>query len=376
MKITVSRHVSVLQIAFVMLFVSYFIPDLAKSNTMIEQILRYGSYVMFLYGGGKKSLESNQMLRFALFEFLAIAISLFTRDFYWCIIITIILLVSIQKMEWTFNVGFSILLISIILVILCCVVGILPNLITNRLNDTVNRYTLGFYHSNVLPLCYMYLFLFRIVIKKILSKKEVLLWILIGFGIYYACRSRTSYGCILVLSFMNIVAPIIRSKKILNLTKIIAQLSPVIASIFSISITLQQGKYDVKMYAINEFFSGRFAIAYHYIRKFGIHAINFMSGSKYAAGQVILDNGFLYTGIRYGLLFLVFYFWLFYRLGKRFENSFLLLTVLIVLSFANMVDNDLYSYGFLPFLMLAVGKQTNNKILLNLNYSRQSRERS
>ena len=38
---------------------------------MIEQILRYGSYVMFLYGGGKKSLESNQMLRFALFEFLA-----------------------------------------------------------------------------------------------------------------------------------------------------------------------------------------------------------------------------------------------------------------------------------------------------------------
>ena len=148
MKITVSRHVSVLQIAFVMLFVSYFIPDLAKSNTMIEQILRYGSYVMFLYGGGKKSLESNQMLRFALFEFLAIAISLFTRDFYWCIIITIILLVSKQKMEWTFNVGFSILLISIILVILCCVVGILPNLITNRLNDTVNRYTLGFYHSN------------------------------------------------------------------------------------------------------------------------------------------------------------------------------------------------------------------------------------
>ena len=48
MKITVTRHVSVLQIAFVMLFVSYFIPDLAKSNTMIEQILRYGSYVMFL----------------------------------------------------------------------------------------------------------------------------------------------------------------------------------------------------------------------------------------------------------------------------------------------------------------------------------------
>ena len=69
----------------------------------------------------------------------------------------------------------------------------LPNLVTNRLNDTANRYAVGFYHSNVLPLCYMYLFLFRLVIKKFLSKKETFIWVLIGLCIYYLCKSRTSY---------------------------------------------------------------------------------------------------------------------------------------------------------------------------------------
>lgn len=160
---------------------------------------------------------------------------------------------------------------------------------------------------------------------------------------------------------MNIIAPLIHGKRILNFTRIIAQLSPVIASVFSLSITLQQGNYDVRMYAINEFFSGRYAIAYHYIRKFGIRAISFMSASEYAENQAVLDNGFLYTGIRYGLLFLLFYFFIFYKLGKLFKNNFLMLIVLIVLSIANMVDNDLYSYGFLPFLMLAFGEKASNK---------------
>jgi hypothetical protein len=361
MKITVSRHISVLQVAFIMLFVSYFIPDLAKSSTVVEQLLRYGSYVLFLYEGGKKSLESNQLLRFFLFEIFAIVISIFTRDFYWCIIITIILLISNQNMEWTFNTGFNVLLVSTTLVILACLIGVLPNLVTNRLNDTANRYAVGFYHSNVLPLCYMYLFLFRLVIKKFLSKKETIIWVLIGLCIYYLCKSRTSYACVLILSLMNIIAPLIHGKRILNFTRIIAQLSPVIASVFSLSITLQQGNYDVRMYAINEFFSGRYAIAYHYIRKFGIRAISFMSASEYAENQAVLDNGFLYTGIRYGLLFLLFYFFIFYKLGKLFKNNFLMLIVLIVLSIANMVDNDLYSYGFLPFLMLAFGEKASNK---------------
>ena len=128
MKITVSRHVNVLQVAFIMLFVSYFIPDLAKSSIVVEQLLRYGSYVLFLYAGGKKSLESKQLLRFFLFEILAIVISIFTRDFYWCIIITIILLISNQNMEWTFNTGFNVLLVSTTLVILACLIGVLPNL--------------------------------------------------------------------------------------------------------------------------------------------------------------------------------------------------------------------------------------------------------
>lgn len=78
-----------------------------------------------------------------------------TGDLYWSILILLIYNSKRAKIENIYKMSLRIIVLGIISVLVLCVVGVLPDVLTSR--NTVeqinyNRHSLGFYHSNVLPL--------------------------------------------------------------------------------------------------------------------------------------------------------------------------------------------------------------------------------
>ena len=118
-------------------------------------------------------------------------------------------------------------------------------------------------------------------------------------------------------------------------------------------MTAMQGMYLNSIWLINNFFSGRFAIAYHQIKESGIYLISTMPKEEYDLVARVLDNGYLYTAIRYGILFLLFYVIVQRNILKKYPVDSIIHIVMICVVVTNMIDNDFYSYGFLPILVLA-----------------------
>ena len=128
---------------------------------------------------------------------------------------------------------------------------------------------------------------------------------------------------------------------------------------------------------IDTFFSGRFRLAIFKMRRIGFHFINIMSNENfindnitYANGQnlstVVLDNGYLYIILRYGILFLFFYFFIAYLLAKKNKKNICILGTIVMVFIANFVDNDLVDYSFLPFILWAFNDFGTNKVIKNL----------
>ena len=189
------------------------------------------------------------------------------------------------------------------------------------------------------------------------------------------CRSRNA----IIISLLLSVFVILAKKKENGENKVLYHatvLSIPVMSIFSFSmmfLLLRGGIWNT----IDTFFSGRFRLAIFKMRRIGFHFINIMSNENfindnitYANGQnlstVVLDNGYLYIILRYGILVLFFYFFIAYLLAKKNKKNICILGTIVMVFIANFVDNDLVDYSFLPFILWAFNDFGTNKVIKNL----------
>ena len=98
--------------------------------------------------------------------------------------------------------------------------------------------------------------------------------------------------------------------------------------------------------------------------------MDFNDNITYANGQnlstVVLDNGYLYIILRYGILVLFFYFFIAYLLAQKNKKNICILGTIVMVFIANFVDNDLVDYSFLPFILWAFNDFGTNKVIKNL----------
>ena len=204
--------------------------------------------------------------------------------------------------------------------------------------------------------------------NKVKKMQMVFLGIL-SFVVYKFCGSRNAFlgsvlliGCYLV--FMKNRKSGIKEKCIVEISKY----AMVIASIFSILPSyfrcngLNMSLWDL----MDKIFTNRTLLGAAAINKFGLHLLNFMKTREYLNTEVIvdsslqrgivLDNGYLYITVRYGVLVLAISILIYNALYKQYVDSPLICAVLIVVVFANFTDNDLLSYGFLPMMVVGVQK--------------------
>lgn len=354
--------ISIFDFGFILYFLALFIDDLALDNITVGiKGIRYVAYILFaIHIGSAHRIKNKQLLYFLIAFCGGVGISLFTHDIYWVIVALLVLAVRKIDPVHIVKLSYCILLIATIITVLMTLIGLIPTGVNsiNRLGETIVRYGVGFYHSNVLPLIVFYLMIYRMLIygRKI-KMVEIVFWTCLSIVIYNICYSRNGLYATLLCGVLYSLYIWLTKKKAAvlykKIVKFFAKYSIYICIVFSMVMTVMQGMGLNSVWQINEIFSGRFAIAYHQIRESGIYLINTLSKEEYKLIARVLDNGYLYIAIRYGILFLLFYIIVQKNILKKYPFNGIIHIVTFLVIITNMVDNDFCSYGFLPIIVLA-----------------------
>lgn len=353
----------VFDIAYIFLFFSFFLGDVEIQIGNVGSIMRYVTYVLLLVQFISLSkFKVEELLWLSVLFFLGILFFLITGDFYWAVVVLIIY--NTKKLDDNRLVKFemNLLIVATITVLLLCTLGILPDILTAREGAEYvgTRHSFGFYHSNVLPLIILYIGVYYVWLKQ--EKTNLLfifIWFLTEVTLYKLCVSRNAfYLSILFASFVLIVRKIRIKRNVWSLLEKIEKILVPLYATFSVSmffLLMKGGIYD----KLDSVFSGRFRAGIYKMRNIGIGLIRFISYEDYMKDNIIIDNGYLYVMLRYGMLFIVFYALLNYMVVKKAnKNPYKLICIFIVLT-ANLIDNDLVDYSFLPFIIIAFSDMYN-----------------
>ena len=368
-------------LSYIILYVSLFIGDVYNIGSMdiLARYLRIGSYTLIFISCINLRLKKKDFFRMFAVLMVTLLYGVKTGDLYWSILILLIYNSKKVDIERVYKTSSKIIVIGISSVLILCMFGVLPDILTSR--NTVeqinyNRHSLGFYHSNVLPLLILYLEVYYICIAKERIRDNVIAFFMLLAGVVNTfCHSRNALILSLALSLFVIFAKKMKKDeyKILYRTTILS--IPCMSS-FSFSmmfLLLKGGIWNT----IDDFFSGRFRLAIFKMRRIGLHLINIMSNESFVndnityvdgknMSSIVLDNGYLYVLLRYGILILLIYFFIAYCLAKKNKGNACVLGALIAVFIANFVDNDLVDYSFFPFILLAFNDFRANSIIKNV----------
>ena len=368
-------------LSYIILYVSLFIGDVYNIGSMdiLARYLRIGSYTLIFISCINLRLKKKDFFRMFAVLMVTLLYGVKTGDLYWSILILLIYNSKKVDIGRVYKTSSKIIVIGISSVLILCMFGVLPDILTSR--NTVeqinyNRHSLGFYHSNVLPLLILYLEVYYICIAKERIRDNVIAFFMLLAGVVNTfCHSRNALILSLALSLFVIFAKKMKKDeyKILYRTTILS--IPCMSS-FSFSmmfLLLKGGIWNT----IDDFFSGRFRLAIFKMRRIGLHLINIMSNESFVndnityvdgknMSSIVLDNGYLYVLLRYGILILLIYFFIAYCLAKKNKGNACVLGALIAVFIANFVDNDLVDYSFFPFILWAFNDFRANSIIKNV----------
>ena len=381
MKTTFKKNEILFYLSYITLYVSLFIGDIYNADALdvFARYLRLCSYAVIFLSCINLKLRKKELIQLLFLLVITLLYAMKTYDLYWSILILLIYNSKIANIENIYKISIRILWIGIVSVLFFCLIGILPDILTSR--DTIgqiefNRHSFGFYHSNVLPLLIFYLEAYYICLTKDKAREVVIaLYMIMSVVVNSFCHSRNGQYLSLFLSIFIIFVRRIGQEKCKVLYKA-AMLSVPIMSVFSFSmmfLLLKGGIWNT----IDSFFSGRFRLAIFKMRRVGIHLINIMSNKAFINDNilyvnekklrtVVIDNGYLYIILRYGILVLLFYFLVAYLLAKKNKENICVLGTLIAVFIANFVDNDLVDYSFFPFILWAFNDWKNVSVIKNV----------
>lgn len=364
-------------IAYVSFFASLFLGDVYTVGTLdvISRYLRIISYILIVISCIGVRFTKKDFFIFCIIFSLGLIYAILTNDIYWCILTLLLFNSRKVNIKNIFRISIAILLIGIAVVIALVLLGFLPDILTARDSLSLNSYTrhsFGFYTSNVLPLLTLYILSYYILIFESQIKISVIIFtVLTSLVISELCDSRNAFILSVVLSAAVICIKISKCKYriLLPLSRFLVP-SLIIISYAMLFLLPLGGIWNT----IDTLFSGRFRLGIFKMRRIGLHPVNIMSNDSffddnvtYVNGEhldtVVLDNGYLYVGLRYGILILLFYIYISQKITSKYSNRPYILLVTVCVFTANFVDNDLVDYCFLPFILLAFCDRKETSIL-------------
>ena len=343
-------------LAYTLLFISFFLGDVNIDIGLMGSVFRYFAYLILIIQLFMSNWKLKDILSTLVLMMFSIVFYFVTKDLYWAVLVLIIFETKNIEVNNIFKYTSVLVIVGILGVVVACLIGILPDVLTSRegMGFVGTRHSFGFVHSNVFPLLVVYILLYYIWIKKEKVKWSILLlFTSIELILFRLCDARNSFYATILILVLMVVFKLFNHKRLINIfEKLCYAILPVL-SMFSYAMTfllLKGGIYD----KIDSFFSGRFRIAIYKANLLGIHFVNFMSDADYFKDGMIIDNGYLYIILRYGLAFIIIYYIVNCLLVKKVKKNRYLLSCIFVVWILNFIDNDLVDYSVLPFIIFAL----------------------
>lgn len=372
----IQRNRLIFCIAYVFFFFALYIEDVSISNvntSSIKKILKIVVLVCLLVQVAIAIWKRKNLLH--LFFALAIGCGIFlaSGDFFWLIVLLMGSVAGDIDKETIYKISLKCMIVFTTTVLILFFAGISKDNLSHRIAfDTYSRHSLGFIHSNILPLAVFYSLVYVFLIyKRKTSKSVVVFWTFLSVIVYYFCGSRNAF----IGSVLLILAYIFCKKSNKIIKKIIVKVSGssmVLLSCISImsSYFRYKGRFMTLWNFMDKIFTNRTLLGAVAVDGYGFHILNFMKSEEYFNTRimvnstwwdgVVLDNGYLYISVRYGIAVLVLCLVIYNAVHKQHSKSMIDCSALIIVALVNFTDNDLLSYGFLPMMVVGVQHLWNN----------------
>lgn len=360
-------------LCYCLFFISLFIDDVAFINfdcSIIVKIMKFLVMILSTFLLLKQKWEKEDFLKIFLTISFGALILFFTGDFFWLIIIMMAFASRTVDKKVIFRASIFLIIALSLIVILLCLIGVLPDIYTYRSNLSDNmRHSFGFMHSASLPLCIFYLSTYYVMIdKNMKSKRFVLLFLsFLSIILFKLCGSRNAFYLTILTTSLVVLESFFYNKKIImKFLNILSKYIFIICAAVSIlpGLLRYYGIFSNFWYSFDTIFTNRSLLFSSAINTYGIHFLNNMSYSEFTnqtvlinsirQNGVVLDSAYVYMLIRYGVVILIFLWFVFKALYKKNSGSYSGCLIIILIALANIIDNDLLSYGALPFMLIGI----------------------
>lgn len=356
------------EIIFLLSYICFFsslflsVVGIASELDKLTKSLRYISYLLaFIQLLMHKEKYKQFIMELVIFA-LTMIFFVHTKDIYLPMLAVLIFGSRDSTEERVCNVSLNLLIIGTALVVIGNLVGFIPDIMTAKAFSTdLTRHSYGFYHSNVLPNNLLMIEILAVwKYKEKLSNIIVLLFLLLHIFIYSLTRSRMSLvvSIIITLSLIVLKSKFL-SSKVNNKLSIIAYFITPIFTIASVVFMLMV-RTNSLVSKIDLYFSNRFWAAFLKVSRVGIKLFNFSSNEVFYKDELVIDNGYLFLLMRYGIIALLAINIISVIMVKKNKyQMYHLICVISVFTIA-FIDNSFLSYRFLPFLIFTFMRLKNN----------------
>lgn len=352
-------------IAYILFVFSWFNRDVENIDVfyLYTNIAKNASLIFLVVGAFFTSPPPKQIKWFMLL--LAFDVMLFIRtDTLFFIMITLFAYLAIKIPNSTIiKIAFGVLLFFAIGTIILVFAGVYSDVITRRWANSAERHSFGFYHSNVLPLVFSYLVAYYLLlIKHGHQRLTYMLIFIIDILLYHFCGSRNAFFIVIFLIVSRIYSDRNRkeAKTLGWLRKGIEQGLYMGAcfcvwgySLISFILPHLVNTDEIWSY-IDYITSFRFTYIHNKMQILGVELMPKLTNKKFFSNQIVIDNGFAYVFLRYGILTTFLLGLLVFMTAKRYRDNLFVLMVIIIISTQNFIDNDIFDYSCLPFIIIGI----------------------
>ena len=376
----ISKQLRTLQFNYESLFqIGYFllifnqILDQSQFNEMeyLSLLLKLSRWVLIIYFAlliiWKGKYPYNKRGLFWLcFLIIAIIEMLFFNGKLLLIILFVLVIASYKtNVNYLINIHIKALIFGMIIVSFSSWLGILDILGVYKQFDNISgflfkqsniRYAFGFINSNIIPITFLYLYLYTVLIKKDNYKWYMDVFaVIVNYLVYLLCGSRV---CILLLLFAVILRILIQidKKRFLSFSAPMAVALLVSCIMFSL-ILPSSPLYATSFIAIiDKFLTARITIMRNVLAKFPITLFGYGEVSiDNSVEYLVMDNGyialFVMRGLIIGMIFMTFIL-IMINISKKKKDPYLM-TFIIIMILANIVDNSILHYITFPIYIMS-----------------------
>lgn len=376
----ISKQLRTLQFNYESLFqIGYFllifnqILDQSQFNEMeyLSLLLKLSRWVLIIYFAlliiWKGKYPYNKRGLFWLcFLIIAIIEMLFFNGKLLLIILFVLVIASYKtNVNYLINIHIKALIFGMIIVIFSSWLGILDILGVYKQFDNISgflfkqsniRYAFGFINSNIIPITFLYLYLYTVLIKKDNYKWYMDVFaVIVNYLVYLLCGSRV---CILLLLFAVILRILIQidKKRFLSFSAPMAVALLVSCIMFSL-ILPSSPLYATSFIAIiDKFLTARITIMRNVLAKFPITLFGYGEVSiDNSVEYLVMDNGyialFVMRGLIIGMIFMTFIL-IMINISKKKKDPYLMMFIIIMI-LANIVDNSILHYITFPIYIMS-----------------------